>query len=284
MAGKEITASMVKELRDRTGVGMGKCKEALEEAAGDMEVAIANLRKAGMASAVKKEGRDTKEGVVKTFESGDKVAIIEVNAETDFVVKNEKFQAFASALAEEAIRSMPNTVDEFLKKKYSKDPNITVDEFRALTVQSLGENIRVRRVDVFSKHRDATLAIYSHMGGKLVTVVQIEGSSKEQDLARDIAMHIAAESPEYLSANEIPPRVLEHEKEIARAQIQNKPANVIEKIVEGKLKAYFGQACLLNQHFVKDNSITIEELLVKRGKEIGKSLKILHFLRWKVGE
>ncbi len=280
----EITAAMIKELRDRTGVGMGKCKEALDEAGGDMELAISNLRKAGMASAVKKEGRETKEGIIKYCETPHSIALVEVNAETDFVVKNDKFQQFVSELAEEVARTSPANLEDFLKQKYSKDQKISIDDLRALTVQSLGENIRIRRIDLFPKKSNITLALYSHMGGKLVTLVEIEGSDKEQELARDIAMHIAAESPEYLSSNEIPERVLEHEKEIARAQIQNKPAHILEKIVEGKLKAFFDQVCLLNQHFVKDPSISIQDLVAKHGKEKGKNLKVTQFLRWKVGE
>ncbi len=280
----QVTPQMVKELRDRTGIGMGKCKEALDEANGDIELAIENLRKAGMASAVKKEGRETKEGVIKTAEKEGRLALIEINAETDFVVKNEKFQKFAHDLADEVCSSQPANVADLLQQKFSKDPAHTVDEFRASIIQSLGENIQVKRLELFTKKPDTSLAVYTHGGGKLVTVVEISGSDKEEDLAKDIAMHVAAEAPEYLSQDEVPERVIAHEKEIASAQIKGKPANIIEKILEGKLKAYFDQVCLINQHFVKDPDITIAELVAKRGKEIGKSLKVSYFLRWKVGE
>ncbi len=280
----EVTAAMVKELRDRTGVGMGKCKEALEASGGNMELAIDNLRKSGMASAVKKEGRETREGVIKIHESGEIIALIEVNAETDFVVKNENFQTFAAALAEEVAKTMPATVEDFLQQKYSKDSHITIDQFRAITVQSLGENIRVRRIELFRKKPNSTIATYSHMGGKLVTLMVIEGSSNEMDLAKGIAMHIAAEAPEYLSSDEVPERVIEHEKEIARAQIQGKPANIVEKIVEGKLKSFFEQVCLLYQKYVRNPELTIEQLVEKRSKEHGAPLKATYFLRWKVGE
>lgn len=284
MAPKEISAGMIKELRERTGVGMGKCKEALEEAQGDMELAISNLRKAGMASAVKKEGRETNEGIIKTAENGKSIALVEINAETDFVVKNEAFQSFASDLAHEIANSAPITVEEFLTQKYSKDPKITIEEYRSLTVQRLGENIKIRRVELFPKKSSTTIATYSHMGGKLVTLVVIEGSDSEGTLAKEIAMHIAAEAPEYLSSEEVPKRVLEHEREIAKAQIKDKPANILDKIIEGKLKAYFDQVCLLNQKFIKDTSITIANLVETRAKEVGKPLKIAQFLRWKVGE
>jgi elongation factor Ts len=280
----QITAQLVKELRDRTGIGMGKCKEALEEAGGNIDLAIENLRKAGMASAVKKEGRETKEGTIKTAEKGGKIAVVEVNAETDFVVKNESFQKFAQGLAEEVCQTTPANVADFLKQKYSKESKHTIDEYRASIVQSLGENIQIKRLELFTKKSNASLAIYSHQGGKLVTLVEITGSSGEEDLARDIAMHVAAEAPEYLTHEEIPERVIEHEKEIARAQIKNKPANIVEKILEGKLRAYYDQVCLINQKFVKNPEVTIAELVAKRSKEIGKDLKVSYFLRWRVGE
>lgn len=280
----EITPQLVKELRDRTGVGMGKCKEALQEAKGDIELAISNLRKAGMASAVKKEGRETNEGVIKTAETNSCIALVEVNAETDFVVKNEHFQAFAHNLAMEVCTTSPANLEDFLKQKYSKDSHMTIDEYRATIVQSLGENIRIRRIELFPKKKDTSLTVYSHAGGKLVTLVELTGSSHEMELAKDIAMHIAAESPEYLTPQEVPERVISHEKEIARAQVQNKPANITEKIIEGKLKAYFDQVCLLKQRFVKNPDLTVEELVEQKSKAVSKPLKITQFLRWRVGE
>jgi elongation factor Ts len=280
----QVTPQLVKELRDRTGIGMAKCKEALEQAGGDIDLAIENLRKAGMASAVKKEGRETKEGAIKTSETSECVSLIEINAETDFVVKNEKFQQFAQNLADEVAKTTPANANDFLQQKYSKDPKMTIDEYRATIVQSLGENIQIKRLEIFVKKPDTSFAVYSHLGGKLVTAVEISGSSNEGAIAKEIAMHVAAEAPEYLSAEEIPPRVIEHEKEIARAQIKNKPDNIVEKILEGKLRAYFDQVCLINQKFVKDQEITIADLISKRSKESGKSLKVSYFLRWKVGE
>lgn len=280
----QITAQLVKELRDRTGIGMAKCKEALEAAKGDIDLAIENLRKAGMASAVKKEGRETKEGVIKTAEKGDKIALIEVNAETDFVVRNEQFQQFAQGLAEEACATVPATIADFLSQKYSKEPERSIDELRASIIQSLGENIQIKRLEIFIKKPDTSLALYSHGQGKLVTLVEIQGSDKEEELAKDIAMHVAAEAPEYLTQDEVPARIIDHEKEIAQAQIKNKPANIVEKILEGKLRAYFDQVCLVNQRFVKDPETTIGDLVANRGKEVGKPLTVSTFLRWRVGE
>lgn len=280
----QVTAQMVKELRDRTGIGMGKCKEALQEADGDIELAIDNLRKAGMASAVKKEGRETNEGVISCFETDDYLALVEVNAETDFVVKNERFQEFAANIAEEICKTKPANVEDLLKQQFSKDSNLTIDQYRATIIQGLGENIQLRRLELFPKKSDTSISVYSHSGGKLVTVVEITGSNAEQNLAKDIAMHVAAESPEYLCSKEIPERVIEHEKEIASAQVKDKPANIMDKILEGKLKAYFDQVCLLNQKFVKNTDLTIEALVEKQAKECGKALVLSQFLRWRVGE
>ncbi len=280
----QITPQMLKELRDRTGIGMGKCKEALQESNGDIELAIANLRKAGMASAVKKEGRETNEGVIRSADNGKTVALVEINAETDFVVNNERFQEFATNLAEEVCQTQPANVEDFLAQTYSKDTNVTIDQYRATVVQSLGENIQIRRIELFPKKAETSLAVYTHAGGKLVTLVEVTGSSEEEALAKDIAMHVAAEAPEYLSAKEIPERVIEHEKEIAKAQVKNKPENIIEKILEGKLRAYFDQVCLLNQRFVKNPDLTIQALVEQRGKECGKPLTVSQFLRWRVGE
>lgn len=279
-----ITPAMIKELRERTGVGMGKCKEALEEAKGDMELAIANLRKAGMASAVKKEGRETKEGMIGIAESGQTVAIVEANAETDFVVKNDRFKEFLNNIAQEVAKTNPSSLDEFLKQKYSKDSELTIDQYRATVVQAIGENIQIRRISTLQKTADRSIGIYSHLGGKIVTAVEITGSGSEESIAKDIAMHIAAASPEYLSPEKVPQNVIDNEKDIARAQIQGKPANIVEKIVEGKVNAYYDTNCLVNQKYIRDDSVTIADLVKQRSKETGKPLALVSFVRWTVGQ
>lgn len=279
-----ITPGMIKELRERTGVGMGKCKEALEEAKGDMELAIANLRKAGMASAVKKEGRETKEGMIGIAENGPIVAIVEVNAETDFVVKNDRFKEFLNNIAQEAAKTNPASIDAFLSQKYSKEPALTIDQYRATVVQTIGENIQIRRVITLKKAADRSIGIYSHLGGKIVTVVEITGSGSEEAIAKDIAMHTAAAAPEYLSPEKVPQEVINNEKDIARAQIAGKPANIVEKIVEGKVNAYYDTNCLIKQKYIRDDSITIADLVNKRAKETGKPLTVANFVRWTVGQ
>lgn len=279
-----ITPGMIKELRERTGVGMAKCKEALEEAKGDMELAIANLRKAGMASAVKKEGRETKEGMIGIAENGQTVAIVEANAETDFVVKNDRFKEFLNNIAQEVAKTNPPSLDAFLQQPYSKEPGITVDQYRATVVQTIGENIQIRRILILNKTGDRSLGIYSHLGGKIVTVVEITGSGSEEAIAKDIAMHIAAAAPEYLSPEKVPQEIINNEKDIAKAQIQGKPANMVDKIVEGKVNAYYDTNCLIRQKYIRDDAITIADLVNKRAKETGKPLTVVNFIRWSVGQ
>lgn len=280
----KVTPQLIKELRERTGVGMGKCKEALEEASGDIDKAIENLRKKGMASAVKKEGREANEGLIGIGESDKAIALVEVNSETDFVAQNEKFKQFLKEVANQAAEQMPANLEELLHAPSAHDASITIDQYRALVIQSLGENIQVKRIIVLPKGADLSIGVYSHMGGKIVTAVEMTGATGQEVLARDIAMHIAAEAPEYLTPEEVPAEIQEREREIGRSQVKNKPAEIVEKIVEGKLKAYFDQFCLMNQKYIKDNSVTITELLEKESKAAGKNFQIKSFLRWQIGD
>lgn len=280
----QVTTAMIKELRERTGIGMGKCKEALEEAKGDMELAISNLRKAGMASAVKKEGRATNEGLIGADERNSTISLVEVNAETDFVVKNDRFKQFLDAIAAEVAATNPASLEAFLQQKYSKDPALTIDQYRATIVQTIGENIQIRRIATFKKVPNKSIGIYSHQGGKIVTLVEITGSNKDEALAKDIAMHVAAASPEFLSPEKIPAEVINHEKEIARSQMKGKPENMMEKIVEGKMKAFYDISCLVCQKYIRDDSLTVAELVNKHAKERGTALAVTHFERWSVGQ
>ncbi|PWU13902.1 MAG: elongation factor Ts [Chlamydiae bacterium] len=279
----KIAAELVKQLRDRTGVSMSKCKEALESANGDMDKAIEFLRKTGMTSAIKKEGRDANEGLIGVDEEENALVLVEVNAETDFVAQNAKFKQFVRELIHQAILAKPASVAELMRLSYVKDPSITLDQYRSLIVQSLGENIQVKRLLIIPKSSDISLGFYSHMGGKIVSIVVLSGGKGHESLARDIAMHVAAESPEYLSPEEVPTEVKEKEEEIARSQVQNKPPHIIDKIVEGKLEAYYMEMCLTRQKYVKDNSMTITMLLEKESKEYKYPIKIQAFYRWKVG-
>lgn len=285
MTQQPVTAALIKELRERTGVGMGKCKEALEEAKGDIELAISNLRKAGMASAVKKEGRSTNEGVIVFAETPSAVAVVEVNTETDFVARNDRFQKFVSQIATEVAKQNAHSVEDFLQHSYESDGHhMTVDQHRSTLVQAIGENIQIKRLKVFPKKPDVSIGVYSHLGGKIGCVVVLPGASGEEALAKEIAMHIAAASPDYLSPQEVPADILARERDVAEAQMKGKPANMIEKIIEGKLEAYYGSACLSHQKFIKNDQITIEQLVAQRSKEIGKPLKVTEFVRWGLNE
>jgi elongation factor Ts len=279
----EITAELVKTLRARTGIGMAKCKEALAEANGDIELAIQNLRKAGIASAVKKAGREANEGKIIAAQDDRAVALVEVNAETDFVVKNEKFQEFATTVAQEALTGRPSSLEAFMDQVYSHDRELTIDQYRAVTIQSLGENIVIRRVELVEKKPNHSYGIYSHMGGKIVTLVVLEGAAGEEEFAREVGMHVAATNPEHLDPEAVPASVRQQEEEIARAQLKGKPENMIPKILEGKMRAYYEQHCLVNQPWIKENKMKVSEVVEQRGKEIGKPLKIALFRRWTVG-
>lgn len=281
---KGITADMIRELRERTGVGMGKCKEALVLSEGDMEKAIDHLRKAGMAAGVKKEGRETKEGLILTSEDEHHLVLAEGNAETDFVAQNDRFKHFLHDVVKQALETKPKSLADFIQQPYYKDKSITVDQYRNLIIQALGENIQLRRLELIAKHSNRSYGIYSHMGGKLVVVVELEGASDQSAIAKEIAMHIAAENPDYLKPEEIPPHVLAREEEIARSQVEGKPANIIDKIVAGKIKAFTDQTCLIHQKYVKDNSVTVQQFLDVCAKKLGKTLSIRCFWRWKVGQ
>lgn len=278
-----VTATMVKQLRDRTGVSMGKCKEALDQSGGDMDKAIEFLRKAGVASAVKKEGRETNEGLIGAYEGAKAVALVEINAETDFVTQNEKFKQFLKDVAQHAVEETPSSLEELMRLPYVQDRSISLDQYRALVIQSLGENIQVGRFLVIPKISSESVGIYSHMGGKIVVAVVLSGGSGQEALARDLAMHVAAESPEYLRPENIPANIRAQEEEIARSQIQGKPANIVDKIIEGKLKAFCDEMCFVCQKYVKDNTITVSGLLEAESKRLGKQIDVVAYYRWKVG-
>ncbi len=282
--GVTISPALVKELRERTGVGMAKCKEALEQAKGNMEDAIDLLRKQGMASAVKKEGRETKEGTIIVHETDDVVAIVEVNAETDFVAKNEKFVEFAKNISREVAQTKPQSLDAFMKQSYSGDKSITIDQYRSLIIQTIGENIQIRRLTLLKKEPSTSFGIYSHMNGKILTVTAINAAGEEA-LARDIAMHVAAASPEYLNPENVPQDIVQKEREIAQEQLKGKPAHIMDKILDGKVSAYYDMTCLTRQKYIRDDSLSVAEFVKKQGQTRGKAdLQVTYFLRWMVGQ
>ncbi len=279
-----ITAGLIKELREKTGVGMAKCKQALTEASGDLEQAVVILRKAGMASAAKKEGREVKEGAIGFAENESTLALVEVNSETDFVANNEIFQDFLQAMANEVLNSKPASAEALSGQQYSGDPELTVDQYRSIIIQKVGENIQIRRSLTIEKGSNSSFGVYAHMGSKIVAVVELAGSSEEAGLARDIAMHVAAARPLYLNSEAVPESVRAQELEIARDQVKGKPEHIMGKILEGKMRAFDDEVCLTCQKYVRDDKLTIQELVDARSKETGTPLTLASYTCWRLGE
>jgi len=273
-----VTAETVKALRERTGAGMMECKRALVEANGDLEAAAEAMRKAGLAKADKKAGRIAAEGVIaiERSEDGRSVAIVEVNSETDFVAREKDFQSFAEDVAKLALAERPVDLDALLAAKLATGQS--VEEARRALIARIGENIGVRRFEVVTS--SAPLATYLH-GNRIGTVVVIEGG--DESLGRDLAMHVAAINPQYLSSSDVPAEQVDKEREIIVAQaandpkLQGKPKEVLVKASEGKLRKYLGEITLLGQPFVKDDKQTVDQVLKQA------DARVLRFVRYEVG-
>jgi elongation factor Ts len=269
-----VTAAMVKELRERTGAGMMECKKALVETDGDLEIAIEFLRKSGLAQADKKASRVAAEGKIALAlaDGGKQAVMVEVNCETDFVAKDVNFIAFADAVAVNALNEAPADVDALMTTSINSG---SVEEARQALISKIGENIQVRRF--VRESTEGTLGAYVH-GGKIGVLVDVSGGDEE--LARDLAMHIAALNPEYVSADDVPADIIAREKDIliAQAESSGKPPEIIEKMVVGRLRKHLSGITLLGQPFVKDGDITVAKLLEQ------KSASVNGFDRLAVGE
>ena len=273
-----ITKEDVVNLREKTGAGLIDCKRALADSNGDMEEAISLLRKKGVASAAKKAGRDAGEGIIAQHLNADrsKGILVEVNCETDFVAKNEDFIAFSREVAQDLLGN----------------PEIDLESKRTEQVAKIGENIRISRSESLAPSGNGVVEAYVHTGAKVAVLIAIstesvlseESNSKVLSLAKDLCMHIAATSPVCVSRDDIPSELVEKEKEIALAQAEGKPAQAIEKIVQGKLEKYFSTSCLLEQPFVKDPDHVIRDLLSSLGNELGAEIGVERFIRFQVGE
>jgi elongation factor Ts len=265
---------MVKELRERTGAGMMECKKALVEADGDLDLAAENMRKAGLAKADKKAGRVAAEGAVQVAVADDqkRAAIVEINSETDFVASSEDFRRFASRVADIALSETPADLDALLATDFDGG---SVEEARRALIAKVGENISVRRFAVVES--DDRIGSYVH-GSRIGVLVAMRGA--DADLAKDIAMHIAASKPQHVSGDDIPADVLAKEKEILseQAKTEGKPENIIEKMVVGRLQKFIGEITLLGQPFIKDPDMSVERLLED------KSAEVASFIRFEVGE
>lgn len=269
-----VTAAQVKELRERTGAGMMECKKALVETNGDMEQAVDQLRKSGLAQADKKAGRVAAEGKIAlaVSDDGKSAVMVEVNCETDFVAKDENFNQFADAVAANALASAPADLDALMQTRIG---DATVEDARQSLVAKIGENIQVRRYE--RKATSGVLGSYVH-GGKIGVLVDLSEGS--EDLAKDLAMHVAALNPGFVSEDDVPAEVIAKEKEIlvAQAQDSGKPADIIEKMVSGRLRKQLAEITLLGQPFVKDGDLTVAKLLEQHNASIS------GFTRLAVGE
>lgn len=275
-----ISAAMVKELREKTGAGMMDCQRALAEANGDMEEAIKVLRKKGLAAAAKKAGRTAKDGLVVIVGDGRKAAMAEVNCETDFVARTEEFQAFARAIAEQALAEGLSDVATAMQRPAGFDPGHTIEQALASKIAKIGENILFSRVACLSAGAGMQLGTYLHMGGKIGVVVELSASADEETL-KDVAMHIAAAEPRWVRRDEVAAEVINEEREIARAQAAaaGKPAQVLDKIADGKVGKFFEQFCLVDQAFVKDPAQTVGAMLAAKG-----GATVTRFVRFRLGE
>ena len=282
-----FTAKDVAALREKTGCGMMDCKKALTASNGDMDAAVDYLREKGLAAATKKAGRIAAEGMAYAYVDGNVGVTIEVNAETDFVAKNADFQAFVKTVAETVASVNPADMDALLAAQ-AAGQSVSVEDLRKEKVLTIGENIKIRR---FQRYEGAVTA-YIHMGGKIAVLVRFDTSAEIaakaefQEYAKNIAMQIAAVNPLYLNSSVVPADVIEHERKIAteQASTSGKPANVIEKMVDGKIKKYFKEVCLVEQEYVKDSKLSIQQYTDSVAKELGGSIQIAEYVRFEKGE
>lgn len=291
-----ISASVVKELREKTGAGMMDCKRALSENEGDMEKAIDWLRKKGQAIASKKAAREASEGLVtcKIDANGKKAVIFQLNCETDFVARNEKFVELLDGLAGQVLEGDAQTVEELLDSPSYEDGSQTIRDMLKEKIAGLGENIEVARFVKVKADDDVThFHTYIHPPGKLGVLLVVKAGKPETlkaeafaSLCSDLAMHVAAAAPEFLRRDEVPSAALDKEREIYREQARNegKPDKILDKIVEGKVSKWYSQSCLLEQPFVKDPDETVQKLIDRIGKQLGDTIQIERFVRLNIGQ
>ena len=273
-----VTASLVKELREKTGAGMMDCKKVLTETDGDMEKAIELLRERGIAKAAKKSGRVAAEGLVEAYisEDGKVGAIVEVNSETDFVAKNEEFKTFVMNVAKQVVEKNPKDVEDLLNQEATFEAGKTVNEALVGKIATIGENLSIRRFARFESK--GLLESYIHGDGKIAVLINMAKGDKE--VAKDLCMQIAAARPEYLNEQSVPTERVEKEKEILKVQTKNegKPEAIAEKIVQGRIRKFFEEICLVDQVFVKDSNMKVSELLKQKDAEV------VEFARFEKGE
>lgn len=272
-----ITAAMVKELREKTGAGMLDCKKALVETDGDMNAAVDFLREKGIAKAAAKGDRIAAEGLTAVAVDGNKAALVEINSETDFVAKNERFQTLVQNIADAVLRNGSETAEAALASEY--EAGKTIDTYISEEASTIGEKISLRRVALFTKADDAVFGSYLHMGGRIGSVVVIEGTTDET-VAKDVAMHIAAARPLYVDRTSVTEEEKAREEKVLTEQALNegKPANIVEKMIVGRMNKFFEEICLVDQTFVKDSDFKVGKYVESKGG------KVVSFVRFEVGE
>ena len=286
-----ITAGMVKELREMTGAGMMDCKKALTETNGDMDAAVEFLRKNGQAKAEKKAGRIAAEGIVKTLVKDDKTAaIVEVNSETDFVAKNEDFQEFVENVVEQVVSSDAADMDAFMAEAWAADTSKTVKDALVEKIAVIGENLNIRRFEKVSAENGCVVS-YIHGGGRIGVLVVADTDVVNDEIKtclKNVAMQVAAMSPKYVSRDEVSQEYMDHEKDILLAQAKKenpeKPENIIEKMIIGRLNKEMKEICLLDQIYVQDSDLTVAKYVDKIAKENGANMTVKKFIRFETGE
>ena len=275
-----ITTSMIKELRDATSMGINDCKKALEQTDGDFDAAVKILREKGASVAAKRASKEANEGMVAANVSDDaqQGALIEVNCETDFVTRNEDFQAFVEELRAEALNYETDKMAEGVSQK--------VEDKMA----SIGEKIQFRRNVKWAVEGTGAITSYIHMGGKVGVLVEVGCEKAEsinspvfQELSKDLTLHVAAAAPQYLKRDEVPTELLDEEMDIARKQLEGKPENILENILKGKANKFYSQICFIEQGFVKEDKVSITELLEEKSKELGDTLTVKRYIRFQLG-
>lgn len=271
----EITASMVKDLREKTGAGMMDCKKALAETNGDMDAAIDYLREKGIAKSAKKESRIAAEGLANIYINGNRAVILEVNSETDFVSKNEEFTTMIDTIGNAILNSDVNDLDSAMDIKLEDG---TVRDLIIAKTAKIGEKLSLRRIEVVEKNNDESFGAYLHMGGKIAVLTVVKGA--DEAVAKDVAMQAAAMKPLYVFESDVPAEEVEREKKVQKelAMSEGKPAEIAEKMVEGRIKKYFKEICLAEQQFIKDGDVTVKEYVSKNNGEI------ISMTRYEVGE
>ena len=286
-----ITAGMVKELREMTGAGMMDCKKALTETNGDMDAAVEFLRKNGQAKAEKKAGRIAAEGIVKAVVKDDKkAAIVEVNSETDFVAKNDEFQGFVDAVVNQVVESDAADLDAFMAEAWAADASKTVKDALVEKIAVIGENLNIRRFERVNAENGCVVS-YIHGGGRIGVLVEADTDVVNDEIRaclKNVAMQVAAMSPKYVSRDEVSQEYMDHEKEILLAQAKKenpeKPDNIIEKMIIGRLNKEMKEICLLDQVYVQDSDLTVAKYVDKVAKENGANMTVKKFVRFETGE